>query len=397
MNSKKNTKVMRVIARLNVGGPSIHTILLSHSLNRRGYRDVLVCGRVSESEGDMMYLAREKNVDPIIISELGRDIHFGNDLKSFFKLLKLMRREKPDIVHTHTAKAGALGRLAALIAGVPIRVHTFHGHIFNGYFNPRKAKSFLLIEKILAVFTDKIITVSETLRRDIVDNLKIAGEEKSAVIPLGLDLERLLCCEKLKGSLKRKLGLSDDTILVGIVGRLVPIKNHNMFLDVASTVLQEKREAGLKFLVVGDGECRQGLEDYAKKLGIEKDVIFTGWREDLAEVYADLDVVALTSLNEGTPVSLIEGMAAAKAVISTDVGGVKDLIVDDVNGLLARSDDVSDYSGKLLTILKDRNARIRLGLQGRESAKSKYGIDRLVEDIADLYEKCLISKKRTKN
>jgi len=386
---RKQVKIVRIIARLNIGGPAIHTILLSGSMNKNGYRDVLICGKPGKSEGDMMYLAAENNVVPVIIPELGRDISLMNDIKSYFKLLSIIKKEKPDIVHTHTAKAGTLGRLAAITGGVPVKIHTFHGHVFDGYFGPVKKTMFLLIERFLAIFTDRIVTVSEAVRNEIVDKYKIAKRDKSVVVPLGLDLDKFLRCEGLKGRFRRKLNIGDEVLLVGIVGRLVPIKNHKMFLDVVKNVLDKKISREIKFVVIGDGELRDSLEEHANRLGIRRSVIFTGWVTELAEAYADLDVVALTSLNEGTPVSLIEAMASAKPVIAVNVGGVCDIVQDGESGMLSKPDDAKDFSKKLFTMLEDKDIRTRHGKCGREFVRNRHNRQRLVNDIRKLYEECL--------
>lgn len=382
-------KIVRIISRLNVGGPAIHTVLLTEALNRSGYTDILVCGSVSTSEGDMGYFAREKNVAPYVVPELKRDISFRDDLKALNALRKLIRQERPDIVHTHAAKAGALGRLAAILCGVPVKIHTFHGHVFDGYFSPLKARVFLLIERFLALFTTRVITVSEAVRGEIVDKLKVAGRDKCVVVPLGLELERFERCAARKGEFRRDLGVSDGTLLVGIVGRLVPIKNHRMFLDAALTVLEQVPAGSMKFVVIGDGELRQHLEGYARSLRIQGSVIFTGWRSDLVPVYADLDIVALTSLNEGTPVSIIEAMAAARPVVSTKVGGVGDVIAEGESGYLVPSGDVQIFAEKILALAGNRTLRERLGLRGRAAAVKKYSKDRLVRDIEALYKECL--------
>lgn len=382
-------KIVRIITRLNIGGPAIHVILLSSEFNRAGYKDILVCGRTSAAEGDMLYYAKEKGVAPICVNDLGRDISFWKDIKAFFAILSIMIRERPDIVHTHTAKAGTLGRLAAIFAGVPVKVHTFHGHVFDGYFNPLKAKVFILIEKFLALFTDRVVVVSDEVKNDIVDKLKVTNRSKSVVIPLGLELENFLRCESRRGSFRKRFGLSDDMLLVGIVGRLVPIKNHRIFLDAAKQILDARPGSKVKFLVIGDGELGGYLKEYAKKIMLGEDVRFTGWMDDLPAVYSDLDIVALTSLNEGTPVSLIEAMASARPVVATSVGGVADIVRDGYNGLLAGSNDAGDFSRKLLRLIDDKKMRIEFGERGRELVREKYSKDRLVKDIKDLYEECL--------
>lgn len=386
-------KILRVIARLNVGGPTIHAILLSSALNKAGYRDILVSGKVSESEGDMSYLARAYGIEPVYIPELGREISFKKDIKAFFKLYSIIKKEKPDIIHTHTAKAGTLGRLAAICAGVPVKIHTFHGHIFDGYFSPARAKTFLFIERFLALFTDRIIIVSKAVKEEIVNKLKITNDSKSMVIPLGLDLNNFINCDRLKGRFRKKNNLSEDTMLVGIVGRLVPIKNHKMFLDVARRIKDVLPKLKIRFVIVGDGECRNEIELYAKKIGISDSVIFTGWVDDLPDIYADLDIVALTSLNEGTPVSLIEAMASAKPVISTDVGGVRDVARDGWSGYLVHDQNVEVFVNKVSILLNDPSLRERFGINGRETVTAKYSKERLIKDIDALY-KSLVSKNR---
>ncbi|MFH1190114.1 MAG: glycosyltransferase family 4 protein [Candidatus Omnitrophota bacterium] len=383
-------KVMRIVTRLNIGGPAIHTILLSSSLNDDGlYDNMLVTGNVSESEGDMADFAKSKRIEPVVIPCLIREMSIKNDLRAFRDIYRLIRKERPRIVHTHMAKAGTLGRLAAVIAGVPVRVHTFHGHVFDGYFDPVKAKIFILIERFLALFTDKVIMVSERVKDDIVKRLKVVSGAKSVVIPLGLELDSFVSCEREKGSFRRRFGVPSDTLLVGIVGRLVPIKNHRMFLDAAAAMKGSPLWPRVRFVVVGDGEMRGHTEEYAEKLGLKEKLIFTGWIEDLAPVYADLDVVALTSLNEGTPVSLIEAMASGRPVVSTDVGGVADLVKDGYSGLLAGTNDAEDFSSKLLRLLEDKNMRDEFGARGRELVREKYSKGRLVRDIKNLYEECL--------
>lgn len=344
---RKKIKIVRIITRLNVGGPAIHTILLSEGMDKGDFETFLVSGRPDADEGDMSWLADEKGIKVEYIPQLGRKICL-KDLPAFLRILKLLWKIKPDIVHTHTAKAGTLGRIAAVLTGVPVKIHTFHGHVFDGYFSPAKTRIFIGIEKILGMFTDKVIVVSESVRREISGRLKIVPDKKCVVIKLGFDLGRFLDNGVLKGALRKEFKIGAGTLLVGIVGRLVPIKNHKMFLRVAGKVIDSMPGQELKFLIIGDGELRQYLEAEARRMGLENKSIFTGWIKDIAKVYADLDVVALTSLNEGTPVSLIEAMASARPVVATSVGGVADIIRDGENGLLAGSNDVDDFSDKVI-------------------------------------------------
>lgn len=383
-------KILRVITRLNIGGPAIHTILLTEALSRESFESLLVAGAVDKNEGDMMYLAKEKQLNPIIIPELCRKINLKNDLIALFKLYRIIRKEKPYIIHTHTAKAGTLGRVAAILARTPIKIHTFHGHVLHSYFGKIKTKAFLWIEKILAYFTDKIIVVSEKIKQDLL-NLRISDSGRIEVIKLGLEIDKLLSVPVN----------SRSELKVGIIGRFVPIKNQKMFFDAAKHILSisDFNRNGLKFIVVGDGELEANLKDYVAQLKIENNVVFMGWQKNLEKTYADLDIVALTSLNEGTPVSLIEAMAAARAVVATDVGGVRDLlgvkkqkILDrdssfDITerGVLVKSRDTKGFSSALKFLLKNSDTRLRMGRLGRDFAREHFHKSRLIQDIEDLY------------
>ena len=348
----KKIKVLRIIARLNIGGPAIHTILLTEGLDKSRFETILVIGTPDKSEGDMLYLAEQKGIRPVIIPELVRALHIRNDFIAFWKLFCLIKKEKPDIIHTHTAKAGALGRLAGMLYKFSSKlpptprlrragkaqsskvrlVHTFHGHVLHSYFGRIKSTIFVWIERFLAIFTDRIIAVSENLKKELIA-LKIARPKKIIAIPLGLELERYLKIEKNDPDLR-------DYKSVGIIGRLVPVKNHKMFLNAAKK-LKDTLGFGqkMKFLIVGDGPLRRQLEDYAKGLGIGEDVTFTGWVKDLENIYSELDIVVLTSLNEGTPVALIEAQAAARPCVATDVGGVTNVVEEARGGLLVPSGD----------------------------------------------------------
>ncbi len=385
-------KIVRIISRLNIGGPALHTVLLSEALNKDGYKDILIYGKASALEGNMSDLAKDKNLKPLFLPELKREISLKNDLKVLFKLYFLLKKEKPDIVHTHASKAGLLGRLAAVLSGVPIKIHTFHGHIFNGYFDSVRMRLFLAIEKFLALFTDKIIVVSEQIKNDIVNKLKIVKASKCIVMPLGLDLEKFSHCEEMRGIFRKERGISTNAVLVGIVGRLVPIKNHRMFLAVAKNIINRNLPIKVMFVIIGDGELGNALREHVKKLDIEKLVIFTGWKRELYSIYADLDIVSLTSLSEGTPVSLIEAMAAGRPVVATDVGGVRDLIVNGENGFLVKSNNTEDFSNKLFSLLDDKETRLRFGRRGRELAIEKYSKKRLLNDIENLYDACFEKK-----
>lgn len=289
----QSNKTKIVIARLNIGGPAIHTILLTAGLDKTRFESFLVAGLVSEGEGDMFYFASEYGVKPIIIPGLGRKISWRDDLTALSKLFRLIKTEKPDIIHTHTAKAGTLGRIAAILSGAPYRVHTFHGHVLHSYFGAFKTKFFILIERLLAKFTDKIIVISPLQYRELCHQIKIAPPKKFAIIPLGFDLTQFLNAEVHCGKLRRELHVFEDTLLVGIVGRLTAIKNHALFLRSAARVME--KVANVRFLIAGDGELATELKEFANDLQIQDKVIFLGWRDDMPVIYADLDLVALTS------------------------------------------------------------------------------------------------------
>ncbi|MDD4878948.1 MAG: glycosyltransferase family 4 protein [Candidatus Omnitrophica bacterium] len=390
--AQKKLKILRIIARLNVGGPAIHTILLTQALNNKDFESILATGRVGAGEKDMGYLAKEKGVEPVIIPELERKISPVKDILALWKIYLIMRRERPDIVHTHTAKAGALGRAAAILAGVPLRIHTFHGHIFESYFDSFSAGAFLFIERFLAIFSKYIVVVSEAQKEEIVNKYKIAKDKKVRVIPLGLELGRLSSIVSRSEKFRGELHVGKDCILIGIIGRLVPVKNHRMFLDACKKLFDAAGIPDIKCAIIGDGEERAGLEGYAEKLGIREKIVFVGWKKEMADVYADLDIVALTSLNEGTPVALIEALASGRPVVSTDVGGVKDVVEDGINGYLAASGDAAGFAKCLLGLAQDHKKRGEFGSNGRRKVLQKYSKERLVKDITALYEEALCKR-----
>lgn len=394
MAEKEKLKVVRVIARLNIGGPAIHSIILTKMLDSDRFESFLVAGTPEKSEGDMTYLAKELGVRPEVINELGRSISWKDDLIAFVKLYRILRRIRPHIVHTHTAKAGTLGRLAAMLAGVPVRIHTFHGHIFHSYFGRRKTKIFLAIERVLAYFTDKIVTLSPNQKRELSEEFKLAPKEKFAVIPLGLDLEPFFKSDTKRGILRKEFGIADNCLLVGTVGRLVGVKNHRMFLDAAARISKRNPGCKVKYLIVGDGELKDELMSYSRAIGLENDVIFTGWRKDLVALYADLDIIALTSTNEGTPVCLIEAMAAGKPVIGTCVGGVRDLIKDGYNGLVVENGEVGELANRILELVNDEDRRRTLGVRGQEFVRGAFSKERLLKDIESLYKDVILKRSK---
>jgi glycosyltransferase involved in cell wall biosynthesis len=400
------TRILRLIARLNIGGPAIQAITLSSELIRDQYQTLLVCGSLSPGEGDMTYLALDKGVHRFTIKELGRNISLLDDLKSLFIIRKIIKRFKPDILHTHTAKAGTLGRLAALSLRVPIltskkiRVfHTFHGHTFHSYFSRPKTFIFILVERFLARFTDSIIVVSEQQKEDICDTFKIAPEKKVQVIRLGFDLSAYgKIAPHRKASLPNNGDRKNpDSLRVGIVGRLTPIKNHSMLFEAINHLSMSAKLDRFKFIVVGDGELKTILMKEADKLNVKDAMSFRGWQKDMPAIYSELDTVVLTSKNEGTPVAIIEAMAASRPVVATAVGGVPDLIGSVVEkksngfqigerGLILPSENAKALAGALVFVLENRKEMKPMIRRAKEFVFANYSQRRLLSDIKALYE-----------
>ena len=391
-------RILRVLARLNIGGPAIHAVTLSALLSKGHFRTRLVCGQVGPHEGDMSYLASSWQVDPLVLPTLGRELSILDDLRSFFELRKIIGEFKPHLIHTHTAKAGTLGRLAGIsmnaqrIFGRKIRlVHTFHGHVFHSYFSPLKTLVFMKIERFLARFTDRILVISASQEKDICEKYRIAHPRQVQVVPLGFDLSGF---ERLSPPVPQ------EVLSVGIIGRLTPVKNHPMFLEAAKILNGQGVGHAFKFFVVGDGELREALTRDAAALGTEKNMVFTGWQKEMPEVYRKLDAVVLTSLNEGTPVSLIEAMAAARPVVATDVGGVKDLMgeIDTEtgegyklarHGILVPSGDSHALAEALRFVLRERTSVNQIAERAREHVIYNYSLSKLASNMKALYEELL--------
>jgi len=380
--------VLRLFSRLNVGGPSIHVILLTAGLAGRGYVTRLVIGTEAPHEGNLLDLAEAKGVACEAMPSLGREIRPLQDLRALLALWRLMRAFRPHVVHTHAAKAGLLGRLAARLAGVPVVVHTYHGHVLRGYFGPWKTAFFRMAERAMARLSDRLVAVSPGVREDLVA-LKIAPREHFRVVPLGLELESLAGALP-RGGLRRAHGIPDDVPLVGMVGRLVPIKDVPTFLHAAAKVRQVT--PGVRFALVGDGEERQLLEDLCARLGMAEVVTFHGWRRDMQSVYGDLDVVVNTSRNEGTPVALIEALAAGRPVVATRVGGTPDLLGEGEHGRLVPAGDPEAVAAAILDNLRGLDgARVRAA-SGREKVLREHSAERLIGDVDALYRELLAEK-----
>lgn len=383
--ARRGVRVLRLFSRLNVGGPSVHVILLTAGLEDRGYETRLVIGQESPREGNLFDLAARKGVDCIALPGLGREVRPWRDLRALIGLYRMMRRFRPQIVHTHTAKAGMLGRLAARAARVPVVVHTFHGHVLRGYFGPLTTAFYRAVERRLGASSDVLVAVSDAVKRDLVA-LGVAPAAKIRVIPLGLDLEPLASTLP-RGSLRREAGVPDGAPLVGIVGRLAPIKDVGTFLRAAAAVRAAIPAA--RFAVVGDGEERAPLEAERTRLGLDDCVFFHGWRRDMAAVYGDLDVVVNCSRNEGTPVALIEALAAARPVVATRVGGTPDLLGEGRRGLLVPAGDAAALAAGIVDALRGSEAVLARAREGQAYVLAHHSSRRLVDDIDALYRELL--------
>jgi glycosyltransferase involved in cell wall biosynthesis len=376
-------RIARMIARLNVGGPAIHVALLTEKLAPPDYSSTLISGQVGPDEGDMRYYAEARGIAPVDLPGLGRELHPLRDLLTLWRAYRLLRRLRPHIVHTHTAKAGVIGRLAARLAGVPVVVHTYHGHVFHGYFSTAKTRFFLLLERLMNRLTDRAITLTDGLKHEIGTVYRAAPPDKIAVLGLGLDLSAFSAMPRRAGAFRAAHGISADAPLVGIVGRLVRIKNHALFLDAAAQIYTMNPAA--RFMIVGDGELRAELEARAAALGISDCVIFTGWLRDLAPVYSDLDALVISSDNEGTPVSVIEALASGCPVAATRVGGLAELLEDGALGALVPARDPAALAEAITAVLDDPPDMTA----ARTLMPARYGIERLAADLDALYRELL--------
>ena len=390
-------KIVRVIARLNVGGPARHVTLLSRGLNARGYDTTLVHGDVAEGEASFEDLITADCGTAVKLPSLGRRVRAWSDLVTLARVTRRIFREQPDVVHTHTAKAGVVGRIGAAIYNMTRRranralvVHTFHGHVLDGYFNPAANAAVRAIERSLALASDRLVAVAPDVRDELVTRFRIAPAGKVDVIRLGLDLAPLLDMSADGPSLRKSLHLRDTDIVFGFVGRLEAVKNVDLLLRAFAV---GKFPGTARLLVAGDGSLRATLEETARQLGIAAAVSFVGWQRDLEALYRTIDVGVLTSVNEGTPVAAIETMAAGKPVIATRVGGVVDVVDDGVSGILVPSGDAAALTASMETLAGDAPLRAKLGAAGRDAVRSRYAVERLVDDVDRLYRAGLAEKR----
>jgi glycosyltransferase involved in cell wall biosynthesis len=380
-------KILRVIARLNVGGPALHVAYLTAGLAERGYDTTLVAGTLTHGEASMAFVAQQRGVTIETLDDLHRNIAPLRDVRAILRLARLIRRERPTILHTHTAKAGAVGRLAALLAGdarPPITLHTFHGHVLRGYFNPLTTLGFRILERLLARTTTALIAVSPEVRDDLV-RLGVAPASKFVVIRLGIEVDERVGANESETRLetRRRLGIRPDVFVVGWVGRMTAVKRTD---DILLTI-RKLAELGVDAYVclVGDGPGREQLERRAHELGIARRCVFLGYQDDVGRFYDAFDVLLLPSANEGTPVSVIEALAAGRPAVATRVGGVPDVIRDGIDGFLCDVGEVDGLADRLAALASDPERRAAMGAAGRKRVLRRYADERLVDDVDRLY------------
>jgi glycosyltransferase involved in cell wall biosynthesis len=385
-------RVLRVIARLNIGGPARHVTILDRGLRAQGFETLLAHGEIGRDEGSFEDLARDAAVPLTQIPGLGRRVSLGSDLRAFAALLRLVFAFRPDVVHTHTAKAGTLGRVAACLYNATrsrshrsIIVHTFHGHVFHGYFGQVGSALVRWSERALARISDCILVLSPQQRNEIGVRFRIAQPAAIHVVPLGLDLDDLLALAPDKRAQR-------DDFVFGYIGRFAPVKNILLLLEAFARVHADRPRTRL--LMVGDGDTIADARAFVAAGRLRTAVEFAGWRHDLVDVYGSIDALVLSSVNEGTPVAVIEAMAAARPVIATRVGGVPDVVTHGVTGLLVESRSAESLETSMRHLADSPSECRRLGLAARESVRARFSAERLVSDIASLYT-AELHRKRT--
>jgi glycosyltransferase involved in cell wall biosynthesis len=391
-------KVLRIINRFNIGGPTYNAAYLSAYLPPE-YETMLLAGSLDEGEESSEHVLDELGLKPVFIKEMKREISPIEDIAAYRKIKEIIKEFKPDIVHTHASKAGTLGRLAAASCGVKVIVHTFHGHVFHSYFGKAKTEFYKNIERYLAKKSSKIIAISNRQKEELTIEHKICNADKVVVVPLGFDLDRFQQNQQEKRAIFRSYyNLADDEIAIGIIGRLVPVKGHALFLESIKKVL-DKTNKKVRAFIIGDGDDRAVVEAKATELGIvytnehnhavKAQLTFTSWIKDIDGALAGLDIVALTSLNEGTPVSLIEAQAANKPIVTTNVGGIRNVVLENETSFLIESRDAEVFGAKLQLLAEDDALRLKMGARGWEHVKDTFHYKRLVTDIDALYKRLL--------
>ena len=391
-------RVLRILNRLIIGGPALNATYLTKYMAPH-WDTMLVIGGKDDHEQDATHLTERLGITPVVVPEMKRAINLRDDRAAYKKVKQLIKDFKPDVVHTHAAKSGAIGRLAAFACKVPVVVHTFHGHVFHSYFGKVKSQAFIGIERYLARRSSGIITISELQKEELANKYKICPAGKLEIIPLGFDLDRFSDGQDEKRiAFRKRYDIAADEIAIGIVGRIVPVKNHSMFVAAAAKALKSTAQK-LRFIIIGDGDMRPQMGEEFRAAGVDyayypeekrhAQAICISWQTEMDEVLAGLDIVALTSHNEGTPVSLIEAQAAGRPVVSTNVGGVADVVMDGVTGIITPPNDANAFAEGLLTLTENADTREAFASAGRGNVKGRFSYQRLVRDMDGYYRKLL--------
>jgi glycosyltransferase involved in cell wall biosynthesis len=385
-------RILRVIARLNMGGPAIHVASLAAGLEDRGYSTTLVAGSLARGEDSMAFLAERLGTPVVAVPELQREVSLVDDARAVRRVASIIRDVRPHILHTHTAKAGAIARAAALGSGrarPPIVVHTFHGHVLKGYFDPARTAVFRQVERNLARGSDVLVAVSPEVRDELVEQ-QVAPREKFAVIRLGIPLEERLGDATADLDYRHLYGIPTDAFVVGWVGRMTGVKDTGAVVEIVRAAREQGVDAVL--VMVGDGPDRERLEQLAHDLGVARTTYFVGYQSEVAGYYRLFDAFLLPSVNEGTPVSAIEALASGTPVVATRVGGVPDVVRDGIDGFLVEPGDVEGAAERLAILAADPALRSRLGESGRVRVLERYSVARLVDDVDRLYRSLLAAK-----
>lgn len=392
-------KVLRIINRFNLGGITYNVAYLSKYLSS-DYETLLIGGKEEEGEESSLHITDNLGLKPILIEELQRSIGFKNDYAAYKRIKQIIKEYKPDIVHTHASKAGAVGRLAAIHCNVPVIVHTFHGHVFHSYFGKLKTAFYKSIERYLAKRTDAVIAISDIQKKELTEVFKVCTPQQTHVINLGFDLDRFTQnIEEKRKEFRDKYNLNDDELAIGIRGRLAPVKNHELFIDAIEQAAKNTSKK-IRAFIIGGGETQTQLENYlsGKNLPFTKTesqqelFCFTSWIKNVDWALAGLDIVALSSKNEGTPVSLIEAQAAGKFIVTTNVGGTADILHKDC-GFLCNKDKPEEFILQLSNAINNFETLSAKAKNGQQQVLQKFSYKRLVNDVESLYNKLLINKK----
>jgi len=396
-------RILRIHNRLIIGGPSINVTYLTKYMAPE-FETMLVIGGKDDHEQDAAHLTRDLGIEPVVVNEMRRSIDPRQDGIAYQKIKKIIETYQPHVVHTHAAKAGVIGRLAAEACGVPVIVHTFHGHVFHSYFNKWRSNMFVQIERYLAKKSTGIVAISSSQKHELANVYNVCPEEKLEIIPLGLDLDKFSeKNEERRNRFRRFYQIEEDEIAIGIIGRIVPIKNHSLFVAAAKKVM-EASDVKVKFIVIGDGDMRPQMETEFVAAGIsyayypltrhKATAICTSWLTDMNEVLAGLDIVALTSNNEGTPVSLIEAQAAGKPIVATNVGGVADVVVDGKCGYITEPGNADQFAEALLKLINCGGCRAMFGDYGKQHVSAQFSYRRLVNDMSGYYHRLIARSKK---